>query len=184
MTRAELRLQITTIVTYAASISVFFVLMELFTTLYSGIPEHREHLEYLYVGLDGQHGLVPWMWVSSVLMIAALIMLYSAHVPSGNQLLAASCICIFISLWIEKGMGLIVGGLITVRRWNCNEISAHDAGMGYCDRHLVNWHVDGHRVLQDYGSRPFVIFAELGSKNPAASGLCCGKVFQQVNATT
>jgi molybdopterin-containing oxidoreductase family membrane subunit len=104
--------KLTTIVTYAASISVFFVLMELFTALYSGIPEHREHFEFLFVGLDGQHGLVPWMWVSSVLMIAALIMLYSARRPVRSQLLAVSCICIFISLWIEKGMGLIVGGLI------------------------------------------------------------------------
>ena len=104
--------KLTTIMTYAASISVFFVLMELFTALYSGIPEHREHFEFLFVGLDGQHGLVPWMWVSSVLMIAALAMLYSARRPVRNQLLAASCICIFISLWIEKGMGLIVGGLI------------------------------------------------------------------------
>jgi molybdopterin-containing oxidoreductase family membrane subunit len=101
-----------TIMTYAATISVFFVLMELFTAFYSGIPEHREHFEFLYAGLDGQSGLVPWMWVSVILMVAALSMLYSPRTRVGNQVLAASCVCIFISLWIEKGMGLIVGGLV------------------------------------------------------------------------
>jgi len=86
--------------------------MELFTAFYSGIPEHREHFEFLYAGLDGQSGLVPWMWVSVILMVAALSMLYSPRTRVGNQVLAASCVCIFISLWIEKGMGLIVGGLV------------------------------------------------------------------------
>jgi len=104
--------KLTTIMTYAATISVFLVLMELFTAFYSDIPEHREHFEFLFTGLDGQHGLVPWMWVSTVLMIAALAMLYFLRPRVGNQVLAASCICIFFSLWIEKGMGLIVGGLI------------------------------------------------------------------------
>lgn len=101
-----------TIMTYAATIGVFFVLMELFTSFYSDLPEHREHFEYLFSGLDGQHSLVPWMWVSAVLMIAALAMLYFAQERMGNKILAASCICIFISLWIEKGMVLIVGGLV------------------------------------------------------------------------
>jgi len=101
-----------TIMTYAATIGVFFVLMELFTSFYSDLPEHREHFAYLFEGLDGQHSLVPWMWVSVVLMIAALAMLYSPRQRAGNKVLAASCICIFISLWIEKGMVLIVGGLV------------------------------------------------------------------------
>ena len=104
--------KLTTIVTYAASISVFFVLMELFTAFYSGIPEHREHFEYLYVGLEGHSGLAPWMWMSTFLMIVALAILYSPQLRAKRPVLAASCVCVFLSLWIEKGMGLIIAGLI------------------------------------------------------------------------
>ena len=42
-------------------LNVFFVLMELFTALYSDIPEHMHHFEYLFVGLEGETILVPWM---------------------------------------------------------------------------------------------------------------------------
>ena len=45
-------------------INVFFVLLEMFTALYSNIPEHAEPLRYMFVGLDGHTRLVPWMWTS------------------------------------------------------------------------------------------------------------------------
>jgi Ni/Fe-hydrogenase subunit HybB-like protein len=38
------------IVTYAMLLNVFFILLELFTALYSQIPEHVEHFEFLYLG--------------------------------------------------------------------------------------------------------------------------------------
>ncbi len=41
--------------------------MELFTALYSDIPEHVHHFQYLFVGLEGENTLVPWMWLSSIL---------------------------------------------------------------------------------------------------------------------
>ena len=104
--------KLTTIMTYAATISVFLVLMELFTALYSGIPEHRENFEFLFVGLDGHSGLVPWMWLSALMMIAALVMLYTRRLRARPAVLVSSCVCVFLSLWIEKGLGLIVGGLV------------------------------------------------------------------------
>ncbi|RLA94951.1 MAG: menaquinol oxidoreductase, partial [Deltaproteobacteria bacterium] len=57
------------IVTYAMIISIFFVLMELFTTFYSQIPEHMHHFQYLFVGLDGHTKLVPWMWTFVILSV-------------------------------------------------------------------------------------------------------------------
>ena len=47
------------IVTYAVIISIFFVLMELFTAFYSQIPEHMKHFTYLFVGLEGHRGSSP-----------------------------------------------------------------------------------------------------------------------------
>ena len=42
------------IVTYALTINVFFVLVEMFTGLYTHIPEHVHHFEYMFFGLDGK----------------------------------------------------------------------------------------------------------------------------------
>lgn len=95
------------IMTYAMAINVFFVLVEVFTVLYAAIPEHTEHFEYLYL-LGGGHNLAPWMWVSALFAIAALVILFLPALR--RALLPIACVLVFISLWLEKGLGLIVGG--------------------------------------------------------------------------
>ncbi len=100
------------IVTYAMCVNVFFVLMELFTVFYSGIPEHQYHFRYLFTGLNGYTGLVPWMWASSILAVASLVLLITPKFRHNQKLLAATCAMVFLSLWIDKGLGLIVGGFI------------------------------------------------------------------------
>lgn len=98
------------IMTYAFVINAFFVLMEVFTVFYAGIPEHVEHFEFLYVGRGGDWTLAPWMWLSVFLALIALVLLL---VPAFRRtLLAIACAFVFISLWIEKGFGLIVGGFV------------------------------------------------------------------------
>ena len=100
------------IVTYAMIVNVFFVLMELFTVFYSRIPEHMEHFEYLFVGLGGRSSLVPWMWTSVLLAAASLVLLIPPRFRKNERLLVASCLIVFLSLWIDKGLGLIVGGFV------------------------------------------------------------------------
>lgn len=98
------------IMTYAFVINAFFVLMEIFTVFYARIPEHMEHFEFLYGGRGGDWMLAPWMWVSALLAIAALVLLL---VPTlRRNLLPMACAFVFVSLWIEKGLGLIVGGFV------------------------------------------------------------------------
>jgi Ni/Fe-hydrogenase subunit HybB-like protein len=98
------------IVTYAMIINVFFILMEFFTVFYSQIPEHTEHFTYLFLGLAGQTGLVPWMWTSMSLALAALVLLIVPRFRRNETVLAWGCGMVFVSLWIDKGLGLIVGG--------------------------------------------------------------------------
>lgn len=95
------------IMTYAMAINVFFVLVEVFTVFYAGIPEHATHFAYLYL-LGGGHNLAPWMWVSAVFAVAALVILLTPTLRRAQLPLA--CALVFISLWLEKGLGLIVGG--------------------------------------------------------------------------
>jgi Polysulphide reductase len=100
------------IVAYALAASIFFVLMELFTAFYSQIPEHVQHFRYLFTGLDGHHNLVAWMWTSAVLAFAALGILTIPRIRRKEGWLAIACVAVFVSLWIEKGLGLVVTGFI------------------------------------------------------------------------
>jgi Ni/Fe-hydrogenase subunit HybB-like protein len=100
------------IVTYAMLLNVFFILLELFTALYSQIPEHVEHFEFLFLGLHGQAPLAPWMWTSSVLAVASLVLLLVPSLRRREPVLAVTCVMVFVSLWIDKGLGLIVGGFV------------------------------------------------------------------------
>ena len=98
------------IATYAMAVNVFLILMELFTTFYSGIPEHMYHFKFLYLGLDGNTTLVPWMWASSVLAVVSLVMLLIPKARNNFRLLTFACVAVFASLWIDKGLGLVIAG--------------------------------------------------------------------------
>ena len=100
------------IVTYAMVVSIFFVLMEIFTAFYSQIPEHMKQFVYLFAGLEGHGALVPWMWASAILAFAAVMLLINPRTRQNEPLLALACGAVFISLWIEKGLGLVVTGFI------------------------------------------------------------------------
>lgn len=100
------------IVTYATAINVFFVLVEVFTVFYGRIPADMEHFQYLFMGLDGNHDLVPWMWLSAILSLAALTLLLVPKWRTNPRLLPAACVFVFVSLWLDKGLGLIVGGFV------------------------------------------------------------------------
>ena len=100
------------IVTYAMAINVFFVLMELFTAIYSGIPEHIAHFKFLYFGLEGRTTLVPWMWTSAILSVVALVLLINPKTRRNERTLMAACVAVFVALWIEKGLGLIIAGFV------------------------------------------------------------------------
>ncbi|GAB6271985.1 MAG TPA: menaquinol oxidoreductase [Syntrophaceae bacterium] len=100
------------IVAYALAVSIFFILVELFTAFYSQIPEHMRHFQYLFAGLDGYHKLVSWMWASAALAFVALAMLIIPPVRRKEGWLAIACVFVFVSLWIEKGLGLVIPGFI------------------------------------------------------------------------
>jgi molybdopterin-containing oxidoreductase family membrane subunit len=104
--------KLTVIITYAMIINVFFVLMEFFTAFYSAMPEHVAHFQYMYFGLDGNANLVPWMWTSVVLSIFALVMLIVPKLRYNFKLLPITCVAVFIGLWIDKGIGLIITGFV------------------------------------------------------------------------
>ncbi len=100
------------VVTYCIILHLFFFVLELFTVFYSQIPDHMDHFIYLYAGLHGHDRLVPWMWSSVVTGLAAVIILLPRKFRRKEGLLAVGCVLVFITTWIDKGMGMIAGGFI------------------------------------------------------------------------
>jgi len=100
------------IVAYAMSLNVFFLLLELFTALYSHVPEHSAAFRYLFFGLEGKHPLVPVMWLSVVMAAAALVALLVPALRNDRRILVLASALVFGSLWLDKGMGLIVAGFV------------------------------------------------------------------------
>lgn len=100
------------IVLYAMLLNVFFILMELFTAFYSNIPEHKIHFQYLLFGLDGKSALVPWIWTSFVLAVFSLCFLLIPKLRKNHTTLAIACVAVFASIWIDKGMGMVVTGFV------------------------------------------------------------------------
>jgi len=100
------------IVAYAMAVNVFFVALELFTVLYSDIPEHVEHITYLYLGLHGQGVLAPWMWASLAMAALSLVVLLVPRLRRDRRLLAGAAVAVVASLWIDKGLGMVVTGFV------------------------------------------------------------------------
>ncbi|TAL67615.1 MAG: menaquinol oxidoreductase [Bacteroidetes bacterium] len=100
------------ITTYAMLLNIFFLLMEIFTGLYSGLPDHARHFQFLYFGLDGNYRLVPWMWISTILAIVSLILLLVPKYRKNEKLLIVAAFTVFLSIWIDKGLGMVVTGFI------------------------------------------------------------------------
>ena len=100
------------VVAYAITVNVFFFLCEVFVVFYSNIPEHMDHLTYLFVGLHGHGVPVPWMWASAVFAIIALILLIVPATRRREGILTLGCIAVVASTWIDKGFGLVIGGFI------------------------------------------------------------------------
>jgi len=108
--------KIAQIVLYAAIINIFMLGLEFFTAFYSQIPGHGESLMYLFFGLEhGGHtyaSLVPFMWMSVVISLGAILLLLVPAARKNKSWLVVGLVGVFIGSWIDKGLGLIVGGFI------------------------------------------------------------------------
>ncbi len=100
------------IIAYALTAHIFFIFLEIFTAFYSGIPSHSHSLKYLFFGLHGHNMFVPYMWISAILAFLSLILLINPATRKKESILTLAALAVFISIWLEKGIGFVVGGFI------------------------------------------------------------------------
>ncbi len=97
------------IVTYLIIINVLFICFEIFTVFYSQIPEHLHHYKYLFT--TGSK-IPPLMWISYIGMVIAAILLVFPAIRRNEGSLAVCCVLVIITTWIDKGLGLMIGGFV------------------------------------------------------------------------
>lgn len=99
------------IMTGALQISLFFVVVELFTDFYNE-GAHAASIHYLFLGLGGFSALKPWIWSALALNVIAVIILTIHPLRRNMFFLNIACALSFVGIWIEKGMGLVIPGFI------------------------------------------------------------------------
>ena len=92
-------------------LSLFMLVSELFTALYSG-GTHAGAVRYLFFGSHGKHALVPFIWTAVVLNVASAVILHLPRSRTDRRWLVAGCVCAFFGVYLEKGIGLIVPGFV------------------------------------------------------------------------
>jgi molybdopterin-containing oxidoreductase family membrane subunit len=99
------------IIAYAMAINLFLMCAELFKEYYSGTV-HLAPMQYLYEGLHDHRGLVPWIWTATAFNLVGFVLFLLPATRQRFFTLNVACLLVFVGIWIEKGMGLIVPGFI------------------------------------------------------------------------
>jgi molybdopterin-containing oxidoreductase family membrane subunit len=95
---------------YTMGFTLFLTMAEVFKEFYSN-TEHLVYTKYLWFGLQGHHTLVPYAWGSVACGLAAFLLLLIPRTRHNWVGLNIGCVLIYASVYIEKGMGLIIPGL-------------------------------------------------------------------------
>jgi molybdopterin-containing oxidoreductase family membrane subunit len=99
------------IIAYAMFINLLLLGAELFKEYYTG-SVHLAPVQYLFQGLHGHSALVPWIWTAMIFNVTAFILFLNPATRKNNVTLVMGCILVFIGVYIEKGMGLVIPGFI------------------------------------------------------------------------
>ena len=108
----EARTKLAVLSAYAGTANFFFLGAEFFTAFYSNVPEHKHSLQYLFFGLEGHAPFVPWMWISVITGLVSVGVLMAPSLRRQSGLLIAACTGLVLSIWIDKGVGLVIGGFV------------------------------------------------------------------------
>jgi Ni/Fe-hydrogenase subunit HybB-like protein len=99
------------ITTVAAQVNLIMLASEIFKEFY--FPTHHSaSAEYLFFGLEGNRALVPWIWTALVLNVSATASLTVHKIRHNRRWLMVACLVLFVAIWTEKGMGLVIPGFV------------------------------------------------------------------------
>jgi molybdopterin-containing oxidoreductase family membrane subunit len=101
--------KIAELMAYAMFVNLFFLAAEVFKEVYSD-THHLQHMRYLFFGLEGTRALVGWAWLSVAASFAAFLLFLIPATRRNLVTLNLGCVLIFVGVYIEKSIGLVVPG--------------------------------------------------------------------------
>jgi Ni/Fe-hydrogenase subunit HybB-like protein len=102
--------KIAELMAYAMFINLFLLGAEIFKEVYSD-TEHLVFTKYLYFGLHGHPSPIAlWAWVSVVFGFVAFLLFLIPRTRRNFITMNLGCVMIYISVYIEKGIALIIPG--------------------------------------------------------------------------
>src|SRR3972149_5201610 len=95
---------------YAMFVNLFLQGVEIFTEFYSN-TEHTLFARYMFFGLHGHAAVVPYAWTSLACGIFAFLLFLNPRTRKNFYTLNLGCFLIYIGVYLEKGMCLVIPGL-------------------------------------------------------------------------
>jgi molybdopterin-containing oxidoreductase family membrane subunit len=95
---------------YAMFVNLFLLGAELFKEYYSA-TEHLRYTQYLWSGLGEHRALVKYAWTSLACSVVAFVLFLVPRTRRSFVTLNLGCVLIWVGVYIEKGIGLIIPGM-------------------------------------------------------------------------
>lgn len=99
------------IMLWCLGISLLLVFSEIVTELYPS-TEHVFQLKYALLGMHGLSKIVPWLWVSYIIMVGSFVILLFPSIRKNYKVLPVICAVLFFGIWVDKGMALVIPGMV------------------------------------------------------------------------
>ena len=102
--------KIAELMAYAMFLNLFLLGAEVFKEYYSG-THHLAHMQYMFTGLHGYTAIVPYMWTAVACSVIAFLLFLWPRTRRNVYTLNIGCLLIWVGVYLEKGMGLIIPGM-------------------------------------------------------------------------
>ena len=102
--------KISELMAYAMFLNLFLLGAEIFKEYYSA-SEHLLYTQYVWSGIGEHRALVPFAWFGLACSVIAFLILLVPRTRKSFVTLNLGCVLIWIGVYIEKGMALVIPGM-------------------------------------------------------------------------
>jgi Ni/Fe-hydrogenase subunit HybB-like protein len=105
----EALFKIAEMMTYVMFVNLLLFLAEVVTE-YRSATQHTVHMQYYFEGYSGHVDLVRWAWSGAACNVVAFLLLLLPQTRKNPLILKLICVLVFVGVFIEKGIGLVLPG--------------------------------------------------------------------------
>ena len=108
--RREAIWKVAELMAYFMGVNLFMLGAEVFKEFYSDTG-HEIHMEYMFMGVHGHDAIVPYMWTAVTCSFLAFVIFLRRKQRENPLWLNIGCVLIFIGVYLEKSMGMVIPGM-------------------------------------------------------------------------